>query len=267
MRAARGHNPKRRKFNKGSVKGQLEAFEQQLSVLQSNQGTHGVAAQNTSPSGTPLATNIPTNSETERTVISLPSLANEPDARLKGPEKLRDHLEEELLSQTKTQPEIPVQSELPELALSPSIINPTVSWTVMQTHVCWGNMHTSSWTMGKQLTLLDMIRARGSLQHENCSGAIAYDNQTSGKTVIIVVHQAIYVPTMDCNLICPMQVGMNDVKLDDKPKFLTEDPTNESHAISCEDNTGTQISPTSSERRPHPRREKKLIWRTLGTDD
>ena len=76
------------------------------------------------------------------------------------------------------------------------------------------------------------------------SGALAYDNSTSGKTVIIVIHHAIYVPTMDCNLICPMQVRMNDVKVDDKPKFLTEDPTNESHAISCEDNTGTQINIT-----------------------
>ena len=66
--------------------------------------------------------------------------------------------------------------------------------------------------------------------------------QTSVKTEIIVIHQAIYVPVMDCNLICPMQVRMNDVKLDDKPKLLTEDPTNESHAISCEDNTGTLIN-------------------------
>ena len=41
-----------------------------------------------------------------------------------------------------------------------------------------------------------------------------------------------------------MQVRTNDVKLDDKPKFLTEDPTNESHAISGEDNTGTQINIT-----------------------
>ena len=39
-----------------------------------------------------------------------------------------------------------------------------------------------------------------------------------------------------------MQVRMNEVKLDDKPKFLTKDPTDESHAISCEANTGTQIS-------------------------
>ena len=41
-----------------------------------------------------------------------------------------------------------------------------------------------------------------------------------------------------------MQVSMNDVKLDDKPKVLTEDPANESHAISCEDNTGTLINLT-----------------------
>ena len=79
------------------------------------------------------------------TAIILPSLANEPDARLKGTEKLMDHLEEELkeesLSQTKyksnTQPDTPMQSGLPELALSPSIMNLTVRWTVMQTHVCW----------------------------------------------------------------------------------------------------------------------------------
>ena len=53
-----------------------------------------------------------------------------------------DHLEVELLSQIKTQPDTPVQSELPELAVSPSTMNPTVRWTVMQTHVCWVNMHT-----------------------------------------------------------------------------------------------------------------------------
>ena len=57
-----------------------------------------------------------------------------------------------------------MQLELPELALSPSIMNPTVSWTVMQTHVCWENMHTFSRTMGRQLTLLGMTKARGHLQ-------------------------------------------------------------------------------------------------------
>ena len=43
------------------------------------------------------------------TTIILPSLANNPDTRLKGTEKLMDHLEEELLTQTKTQPDTPMQ--------------------------------------------------------------------------------------------------------------------------------------------------------------
>ena len=63
--------------------------------------------------------------KTVPTIIILPSVANKPDARLKGTEPFRD------------QQKLPsLQSEPPELALSPSIMNPTVSWTVMQTHVC-----------------------------------------------------------------------------------------------------------------------------------
>ena len=76
------------------------------------------------------------------------------------------------------------------------------------------------------------------------SGAHVYDTPSSGTTVIIVLHQAIHVPAMDCNLIC--QLRMNDVKLDDKPKFLTEDPTDESHAIPCKDNTGILVNITLS---------------------
>ena len=96
---------------------------------------------------------------------------------------------------------------------------------------------------GKAVNIVGYDKSKGTLASNmrTVSEALAYDNPISGKTVIIVIHQAIYVPTMDCNLICPMQVRMNDVKLNDKPKILTEDPTNESHAISCEDNTGTLI--------------------------
>ena len=99
---------------------------------------------------------------------------------------------------------------------------------------------------GKAVNIVGYDKSKGTfaINLKTVSGALAYDNPTSGKTVIIVIHQAIYVPTMDYNLICQMQVRMNDVKLDDKPKFLTEDPTNESHAISCEDNAGALINIT-----------------------
>ena len=87
---------------------------------------------------------------------------------------------------------------------------------------------------GKAVNIVAYDMSKGTLVNnmKTVSGALAYDNPTSGTTVIIVVHQVIHVPTMDCILICPMQVRMNDVKLDDKPKFLTEEPTDKSHAIS-----------------------------------
>ena len=96
---------------------------------------------------------------------------------------------------------------------------------------------------GKAVNIVGYDKSKGTLANnmKTATGALADDNPTSGTTVIIVVHQAIHVPTIDCNLICPMQARMNDVKLDDRPKFLTEDPTDESHAISCEDNMRTLI--------------------------
>ena len=65
--------------------------------------------------------------KTVLTTIIMPSLVKKSDARLKGTEKLMDHLEEEFLSQIKIQPDTPMQSVLPELALSPSTVNLTVS--------------------------------------------------------------------------------------------------------------------------------------------
>ena len=87
----------------------------------------------------------------------------------------------------------------------------------------------------RSVNIVGNDKGKGTLSSNNMktvSGSLAYDNPTSGTTVIIVVHQAIDVPTMDCDLTCPMQVRMNDVKLDDQPKFLTEDKTDESHALS-----------------------------------
>ena len=72
LRAKRGHNPKRRKFNKDSVKGQLAALEHQLSALQSNQGTNAAVAQNRTPFGTPGSTNAPPTLKAVITIIILP---------------------------------------------------------------------------------------------------------------------------------------------------------------------------------------------------
>ena len=75
---------------------------------------------------------------------------------------------------------------------------------------------------GKAVNIVGYDKRKGLLASnmKTVSGALAYDNPTSVKIVIIVIDQGIYVPTINYNLICPMQVRMNDVKLDDKPKFV-----------------------------------------------
>jgi hypothetical protein len=56
------------------------------------------------------------------------------------------------------------------------------------------------------------------------SAALAYDDSRTGEPVILVVHQAIYVPQMQHNLLSCMQLSLNDVTVNEVPKFLTENP-------------------------------------------
>ena len=88
----------------------MAALEKLVPVLQSNHGTNPGIAQNATQSGTPAPANALTNSKPRITAIILPSLINEADIRLKGTEKVMDHLEEELLSQIKRQPDTSMQS-------------------------------------------------------------------------------------------------------------------------------------------------------------
>jgi hypothetical protein len=63
------------------------------------------------------------------------------------------------------------------------------------------------------------------------SAALAYDDVTTGKSVILVVHQAIYIPDLNHNLLSTMQLRLNDVTVIDVPRFLTDKPTPLTHAL------------------------------------
>ena len=83
----------------------------------------------------------------------------------------------------------------------------------------------------------------GGTQHQDLptvSGALVYDDPASGTAIMLIVHQAISVATMSNNLLCPMQIRMNDIELNDTPKVLTENPTNKTHAISGRDQDGRE---------------------------
>ena len=57
------------------------------------------------------------------------------------------------------------------------------------------------------------------------SAALAYDDALTGETVSLVVHQAILIPDLNHNLLSTMQLRLNDVMVNDVPRFLTDKPT------------------------------------------
>jgi hypothetical protein len=71
----------------------------------------------------------------------------------------------------------------------------------------------------------------GATTYTTVSGALAYDDPYTGQTYHLVVNQAIHIPHLDHHLLCPMQCQVNDVTVDETPKFLASDPTEHSHAL------------------------------------
>jgi hypothetical protein len=63
------------------------------------------------------------------------------------------------------------------------------------------------------------------------SAALAYDDPFIGETVILLVHQAIFIPEIAHNLLSTMQVRLNDVTVNNCPRFLTEHITDQTHLI------------------------------------
>jgi hypothetical protein len=66
---------------------------------------------------------------------------------------------------------------------------------------------------------------------QTVSAALVYDFPDTGETILLIVHQAIHVPHLMHNLLSPMQLRLNDIQVNDMPKFLIEKPTLEDHAI------------------------------------
>ena len=73
--------------------------------------------------------------------------------------------------------------------------------------------------------------ALGTKTYKTVSGIVAYDDPTTGEVFHLVINQAIHIPHLDHHLLCPMQCRVNDVTINETPKFLDIDTTNKSHAI------------------------------------
>ena len=66
---------------------------------------------------------------------------------------------------------------------------------------------------------------------------IAYDEPDTGTAHMLVIHQALYFPTLDHNLLCPMQMRYSGVTVNDCPKHCAARPTKDDHSILLQDFT------------------------------
>ena len=62
--------------------------------------------------------------------------------------------------------------------------------------------------------------ALGAKTYRTVSGVVAHDNPATGEVFHLVINQAIYIPHLDHHLLCPMQCRVNDVTINETPKFL-----------------------------------------------
>jgi hypothetical protein len=75
----------------------------------------------------------------------------------------------------------------------------------------------------------------GSAEYRTVSGVVAYDDPHTGRMPLLVINQAIHIPHLDHHLLCPMQCRVNDVTVDEMPKFLALDPNETMHALTLTD--------------------------------
>ena len=75
-------------------------------------------------------------------------------------------------------------------------------------------------------------------ERSNCrivSAVVAYDHPVSGDVCMLVIHQAILIPSMPHNLLCPMQLWDPGLTVNDEPKYMALNPTEVHHAITFRD--------------------------------
>jgi hypothetical protein len=66
------------------------------------------------------------------------------------------------------------------------------------------------------------------------SGVVAYVDPTTGDAYMLVIHQAIEIPSIKVDLLSPMQMRDNDLHVNDKPKHMALSPTEDHHCIRIE---------------------------------
>jgi hypothetical protein len=77
-------------------------------------------------------------------------------------------------------------------------------------------------------------------------GCFSYDDPTSGRVILLIVHQGLHMPHLSYSLIPPFQMRENDIIVNDRPKFQTTNPTEDDLCvIASRDDLSTYRFPLS----------------------
>ncbi len=87
----------------------------------------------------------------------------------------------------------------------------------------------------RPVSIVGYDESLGSKTYQTVSGVVAYDDPQTGRTLHLIINQAIHIPHLDHHLLCPMQCCVNDMTVNILPKFLATDPTDQTHALTLTD--------------------------------
>ena len=71
----------------------------------------------------------------------------------------------------------------------------------------------------RPVSVVDYDESLQSKTYQTVSGFVAYDDPQTGRTLHLIINQAIHIPHLDHHLFCPMQCPVNDVTINNLPNF------------------------------------------------
>jgi hypothetical protein len=63
------------------------------------------------------------------------------------------------------------------------------------------------------------------------TAAVAYDDPSTGRSILMVIHQAILIKGLEHNILCPMQLRHSGITVNECPKHCVTIPARDDHAI------------------------------------
>jgi hypothetical protein len=84
---------------------------------------------------------------------------------------------------------------------------------------------------GEEVDVFGYDTTLGSVRCRIVSACFAYDDPNTGQAVLLVIHQGIHVPHLQCSLIPPAQLRCNDVCVRECPKSMMDTPSALDHTL------------------------------------